>query len=79
MAWAVDEIFPLRENFGFKVEWSYFDEASSELVWLASTDGTAAEFEALSNAWEQSVERSEAVKLMPPGLIKINASIVEKV
>ena len=79
VAWAVNEIFPLREKFGFKVEWSYFDEANSEFVWLASADGTAAEFEALSEAWEQSAGRAEAVKLMPSALIKINASIVERV
>lgn len=79
VAWAVNEIFPLRENFGFTVEWSYFDEANSQLIWMASADGTATEFEALSAAWEQSAERAEAVKLMPPALIKINASIVERV
>ncbi|HEY7854107.1 MAG TPA: hypothetical protein VIB80_03210 [Aquiluna sp.] len=79
VAWAVNEIFPLREDFGFTVEWSYFNEAESELVWLASADGTESEFEALSAAWDKSAERAEAVKLMPPALIKINASIVERV
>ena len=79
VAWAVNEIFPLRENFGFTVEWSYFDEANSQLIWMASADGTASDFESLSNVWEKSAERAEAVKLMPPALIKINASIVEPV
>ena len=79
VAWAVNEIFPLRENFGFKVEWSYFDEANSQLVWMASAEGTVTEFLARSEAWERSPERAEAVKLMPPALIKINASFVENV
>lgn len=77
--WASETIFPLRESFGFKVEWSYFDDTNSELVWLASANCDRAEFESLSNAWEASGMRAKGVDLMPPGLIRIHASFVEKV
>ena len=79
VSWAVNEIFPLREKFGFKVEWSYFDRSNSEFVWMASAECTQVEFEAKEAAWLASEERARAAVAMPQALKKLNASFVEKV
>lgn len=79
VSWVVNEIFPRREQFGYRVEWSYFDPENSELVWMASADCSRAEFEAKDQAWESSAARAAAVASMPKALIKIHASFVEKV
>jgi hypothetical protein len=78
VAWATIEIFPLREKFGFTVEWSYVDQANSQLIWLASAEGDRSEFETLDAAWQSSKERAEVVPLMPPALIEMHLSFVEK-
>jgi hypothetical protein len=77
VAWVKNEIFPRRVSLGFTIEWSYFDQENSELVWLAAANCDKAEFESLSAAWEASEARGEAVRTMPDSLIKINASFVE--
>lgn len=79
IAWATNEIFPRRERFGFTVEWSYVDEANSQLIWLASAKGDRSEFERLDTAWYSSEERAEVAHLMPPALIKMNLSFVTKI
>lgn len=79
VTWAVTKIFPLREQFGYKVEWSYFDRSNSEFVWMASAECSQEEFEAKDAAWLGSEERAKAAVSMPQALIKLNASFVEKV
>lgn len=79
MSWAVNVIYPLREQRGYVVEWSYFDRANSELVWLASAECSQADFEAKDIAWLASPERAEAVLSMPPALTKAHLSFVESV
>jgi hypothetical protein len=78
VAWATTEIFPKREKFGFTVEWSYVDEANSQLIWLASAEGDTTDFETLDAAWQSSPERAAVAPLMPPALIKMNLSFVTK-
>lgn len=79
MTWAVNIIYPLREQRGYKVEWSYFDRANSQLIWLASADCSQAEFEAKDVAWLASPERAQAVLSMPAALIMAHVSFVESV
>lgn len=79
VTWAVTKIFPLREQFGYKVEWSYFDRSNSEFVWMASAECGQEEFEAKDASWLASEERAKAAVSMPQALIKLNASFVEKV
>ena len=56
VSWVVNDIFPLRETFGFRVEWSFFDRAKSELVWMAAADCTQAEFEAQATPFSTAIE-----------------------
>lgn len=79
VAWAVNEIFPLRENLGYRVEWSFFDRANSEMVWMASLECSVAEFEAKDAAWLASAERAKAAQSMPQALIKSHVSFVQSV
>lgn len=79
VAWVKNDIYPLREKFGFKVEWTYFDMANSQLIWMASADCNELEFEALDARWQQSDERAQAAIKMPAALIKIHASFVAKI
>lgn len=78
-SWALNVIYPLRVALGYKVEWSYFDRANSELIWLASADCSQAEFEAKDIAWLASAERAQAVLSMPAALNKAHVSFVESV
>ena len=79
VAWAVNVIYPLREKRGYKVEFSYFDKANSEMIWMASMECSQAEFEASDTAWLASEERVKAVLTMPQALIKAHVSFVESV
>lgn len=79
VTWAVNEIFPLRRQLGYQVEWSYFDKENSEMVWLASASCNQADFEAKDIAWLASAERAKAVLSMPPALNKAHVSFVESV
>ncbi len=79
VSWAVNVIFPLRRALGYSVEWSYFDHANSEFVWLASAECNQAEFEARDIAWLASPERASAVVTMPQALVVAHVSFVESV
>lgn len=79
VAWAVNVIYPLRESLGYKIEWSYFGRANSELIWMASMECSQSEFEASDIAWLASAERAQAVLSMPQALIKAHVSFVKGV
>lgn len=52
------QVIPAREELGFTVESMWLDSESAELTWFVSRPGSAEEFAAAEQHWEQSEERA---------------------
>ena len=53
-------IVPVREKFGFTVDFAYADHENSQFVWAVSYDGSVEEFEAAVEVYNASPERAAA-------------------
>lgn len=43
-AWLNQEVLPIREKFGFHVEFMYVDNKNSEFIWAVSVQGSLDDF-----------------------------------
>ena len=51
------KLVPVREKYGFTVEWAYADYENLQFIWAVSHDG---DFEEAMTLYEPSPERTEA-------------------
>lgn len=54
-----DRVVPLREEFGFRVEWHVIDEQESRFTWFVSAPGSAEDFRTREADYNASPRRAE--------------------
>ena len=69
-------LVPVREHYGFRVQWAYADYEHLQFVWAVSHDG---DFEAAVAAYEPSPERTAAFEGFENPIISMTVSIVDQV
>lgn len=74
-----ERVLPVRELYGFTVEWYLIDSERSRFVWILSTGGDEAEFLQNEARYESSPDRAAVFSQLPDDLVlSVNAGIVEK-
>lgn len=53
-------IVPIREKYGYTIEFAYADRENNEFVWAVSYPGEVADFEAALGGYNDSPERAAA-------------------
>ncbi|MFM6974192.1 MAG: hypothetical protein ACKOXM_03500 [Agromyces sp.] len=69
MDWWVNRVVPIRESFGYHVEFAYYVPETNEIVWAAKVAGDRAHFEEVEAAYDASPERIEAFTHLPKGVV----------
>lgn len=69
MEWWVTRVVPIRESFGYQVEFAYYLPESNEIVWAARVEGDRAQWDAVEAAYDASPERIEAFTHLPAGVV----------
>jgi len=70
------KLIPVREKYGFTVEWAYADYENLQFVWLVSHD---ADFEAALVTYEPSPERTAAFDGFDNPITDMTIAFVDKV
>lgn len=73
VAWFPN-IVPVREKYGFKVEFAYADREKNEFVWVVSHEG---DYEAALAVYNDSPERAAAFEGQPTRVAKMHLAMVE--
>ena len=76
-AWLNSTLIPVREEFGFRVEFKLVDKETSEFVWCVSLAGDEAEFLKVQDQYNNSAQRAKAVETLPKCIESMQISFVE--
>ncbi|MBX3195695.1 MAG: hypothetical protein KF727_11440 [Microbacteriaceae bacterium] len=66
LAWWRPRIPPLRERYGFRIEFAHLDREHDRFVWALSYPGSRAAFEAADAVYSADPDRAAAMALAPP-------------
>ncbi len=75
--WLNSTLIPVREEFGFRVEFKLVDHEASEFVWCVSLQGDEAQFLKIQDQYNNSAERAKAVETLPKCIESMQISFVE--
>lgn len=75
--WLHSTLIPVREGFGYRVEFQLVDHGASEFVWCVSLEGNEAEFLAIQQRYNDSEERAKAFETFPKCIDSMQISFVE--
>ena len=76
-SWLNSTLIPVREGFGFRVEFQLVDREASEFVWCVSLAGDEQNFLKIQEQYNESAERAEAVETLPKCIDSMTISFVE--
>lgn len=76
--WWRTHIVPLREAWGFTVEWAYLDRESSTFTWTLSYPGDEEAFRAREAEWAVHPDRAAALAVAPP-LVSATVGFPERI
>ena len=76
-SWLNSTLIPVRESFGFRVEFQLFDREASEFVWCVSLDGDEKNFLKIQKQYNESPQRAKAVETLPASIDSMQISFVE--
>jgi hypothetical protein len=76
-SWLHSTLIPVREGFGYRIEFQLVDREASEFVWCVSLEGDEAEFLAIQQRYNDSVERAKAFETFPKCIDSMQISFVE--
>ena len=77
ISWLHSTLIPVRESFGYRIEFQLVDREASEFVWCVSLEGDEAEFLAIQQRYNDSVERAKAFETFPKCIDSMQISFVE--
>ena len=77
-AWLNQEVLPIRDKFGFHVEFMYVDNKNSEFIWAVSVHGSLDEFLEIQNLYDASDERLAAGMKRPDCLVSVDTRFVDE-
>ena len=78
-AWWHDELVPVREKFGFTVDFAYRIDETNEFIWAVTLPGDAAEFARVENEYMASDERAGAFAGHAPWTTSTDIRLVEPI
>lgn len=76
-AWLNSTLIPVRESFGYRIEFQLVDREASEFVWCVSLEGDEAAFLAIQQRYNDSDERANAFETFPKCIDSMQISFVE--
>jgi hypothetical protein len=76
-SWLNSTLIPVRESFGFRVEFQLVDREASEFIWCVSLDGDEENFLKIQEQYNESPQRAKAVETMPKCIDSMQISFVE--
>lgn len=76
-SWLNSTLIPVRESFGFRVEFQLVDREASEFVWCVSLEGDEQNFLKIQEQYNESAERAKAVETLPKCIDSMTISFVE--
>jgi hypothetical protein len=76
-SWLNSTLIPVRESFGFRVEFQLVDREASEFVWCVSLDGDQDYFLKIQEQYNESPQRAKAVENLPKCIDSMQISFVE--
>ena len=77
-AWLNQEVLPIRNKFGFHVEFMYVDNKKSEFIWAVSVEGTLDDFLEIENRYDSSEERLAAGMKRPDCFVSVDTRFVDE-
>ncbi len=76
-AWLNSTLIPVREEFGYRIEFQLVDHEASEFVWCVSLAGDEDEFLKIQEQYNTSPERAKAFETFPKCIDSMQISFVE--
>ncbi len=75
--WLNSTLIPVREGFGYRIEFQLVDHEASEFIWCVSLPGDEAEFLEIQAKYNTSTERATAFETFPKCIESMQISFVE--
>ena len=75
--WLHSILIPVREGFGFRIEFQLIDHQASEFVWCVSVSGDEVEFLKIQDLYASSAERAKAFESFPNCIDSMQISFVK--
>ncbi len=76
-SWLNSTLIPVREGFGYQIEFQLVDHEANEFVWCVSLPGDEAEFLKIQDQYNASAERDKAFETFPKCIESMQISFVE--
>ena len=76
-SWLNSTLIPVRESFGFRVEFQLVDREASEFIWCVSLEGDEETFLKIQEQYNESPQRAKAVETLPKCIDSMQISFVE--
>jgi hypothetical protein len=76
-AWLHSTLIPVREGFGFRIEFQLVNPEASEFVWCVSLSGNQEEFLKIHEEYNSSAQRALAFETFPNCIDSMQISFVE--
>jgi hypothetical protein len=77
ISWLHSTLIPVREGFGFRVEFQLVDREASEFIWCVSLEGDQDHFLKTQDQYNTSPQRDKAVETMPKCIDSMQISFVD--
>jgi hypothetical protein len=78
VAWLDSTLIPVREGFGYRIEFKLIDHENSQFVWCVSLPGDELSFLKVQADYNQSPERAHAFETFPKCIDQMHISFVEE-
>lgn len=75
--WLHSTLIPVREGFGFRVEFQLVDHEAGEFIWCVSLEGDEHHFLKIQEQYNTSNERAKAMETFPACIDSMQISFVE--
>lgn len=76
-AWLHSTLIPVRESFGYQIEFQLIDQEAGQFIWCVSLAGDEAEFLKIQATYNDSAERAKAFETFPKCINSMQISFVE--
>ena len=76
-SWMESTLIPVREGFGYQIEFKLIDPENSQYVWCVSVEGSQENFLAVQAAYSESAERAKAFETFPNCIDAMHISFVD--
>ena len=75
--WLNSTLIPVREGFGYRVEFQLVDREASEFIWCVSLEGDQESFLKIQDQYNTSSERAVAFQTFPNCIDSMQISFVD--